>query len=52
MDLLGFVPVNPVASFLYAFMATDVVVAHADTAPLDPCPGPMIGLSGVFLWHF
>ena len=39
----------PVASFSYALMAIDVVVAQAETAPLDPCPGPMMGLSMVFL---
>ena len=48
----GLVPVYPVASFSYALIAIDVVAAQANTAPQDPCPGLMIGLSIVFLWHF
>ena len=40
---------NPLANFLYALMAIDVMAAQADTACQDPCPGPIIGLCIVFL---
>ena len=52
IDALGFDPVNPFANFPYALIAIDVVAAHTDTAPQEPCPGPIIGVFNVFLWHF